>query len=301
MEGDNFAMHDLFVFKQTGVDDQRSGPGLFPHHGHSAPLPGTAGRAGRGLVPRSVRASHSATGPAPVVAGGRHGAVYPDIPGRDPRPVSVHALPGAGPAVEHPPPLPGRVPGPAVRPQRAESAVQGPQRLGPLLGRRIRHAGVGRQSAAADALAASARESGPSTPAGRLVAVRRRIPAAAGGRRGRTGDGRRLARPVARRIDRRRRRAGAAVRIVALAAQGATGTVRPAVAQGIRPHGAGTRAGQSAPQAFQAVGDAFEEPLSGEFARCLQQQNLGLPPELVFQEMARRSDILEIRILSWPC
>src|SRR5205807_7510401 len=29
MEGDNFAMHDLFVFKQTGVDDARCAQGYF--------------------------------------------------------------------------------------------------------------------------------------------------------------------------------------------------------------------------------------------------------------------------------
>jgi tight adherence protein B len=56
------------------------------------------------------------------------------------------------------------------------------------------------------------------------------------------------------------------------------------------------RAGQSVPQAFQAVGDAFEEPLGGEFVRCQQQQNLGLPPDVVFQEMATRSGVLEFRI-----
>ena len=56
------------------------------------------------------------------------------------------------------------------------------------------------------------------------------------------------------------------------------------------------RAGQSVPQAFQAVGEAFEEPLAGEFSRCQQQQNLGLPPEVVFQELAKRSGIVEFRI-----
>src|SRR5690348_9952831 len=56
------------------------------------------------------------------------------------------------------------------------------------------------------------------------------------------------------------------------------------------------RAGQSVPQAFQAVGEAFEEPLAGEFTRCQQQQNLGLPPEVVLQEMARRCLVLELRL-----
>ncbi len=56
------------------------------------------------------------------------------------------------------------------------------------------------------------------------------------------------------------------------------------------------RAGQSVPQSLQAVAEAFEEPLAGEFNRCQQQEKLGLSPEVVFQEMARRSGILEMRI-----
>ena len=56
------------------------------------------------------------------------------------------------------------------------------------------------------------------------------------------------------------------------------------------------RAGQSVSQAFQAVGDGFDEPLGSEFIRCQQQQNLGLPPDVVFQEMAERSGVLEFRI-----
>jgi tight adherence protein B len=56
------------------------------------------------------------------------------------------------------------------------------------------------------------------------------------------------------------------------------------------------RAGQSVPQAFQAVAEAFEDPLASEFAFCQQQQNFGLRPEVAFQEMAQRSGILELRI-----
>jgi tight adherence protein B len=56
------------------------------------------------------------------------------------------------------------------------------------------------------------------------------------------------------------------------------------------------RAGQSVPQAFKAVAEAFEEPLAGEFSRCQQQQDLGLRAEVVLHEMARRSGILELRI-----
>jgi tight adherence protein B len=56
------------------------------------------------------------------------------------------------------------------------------------------------------------------------------------------------------------------------------------------------RAGQSVYQALQAVCDAFEDPVSGEFARCQKQLNLGLSPDVVFREMAEHSGILEIRI-----
>jgi tight adherence protein B len=58
------------------------------------------------------------------------------------------------------------------------------------------------------------------------------------------------------------------------------------------------RAGQSVPQAFQAVAEATEDPVAGEFATCQKQQNLGLRPEVAFQEMAERSGILEMRIFT---
>lgn len=56
------------------------------------------------------------------------------------------------------------------------------------------------------------------------------------------------------------------------------------------------RSGQSVYQALQAVSDAFDNPVSSEFARCQKQLSLGLPPEVVFREMAERSGILEMRI-----
>jgi tight adherence protein B len=56
------------------------------------------------------------------------------------------------------------------------------------------------------------------------------------------------------------------------------------------------RSGQSVPQAFQAVGETLDDPLASEFTRYQHQQNLGLSPEVVFQEMAHRSSILEFRI-----
>jgi tight adherence protein B len=58
------------------------------------------------------------------------------------------------------------------------------------------------------------------------------------------------------------------------------------------------RAGQSVPQAFQAVAETFEDPLAGEFAMCQKQQSLGLRPELCFQELMERSGIVEMRIFA---
>jgi tight adherence protein B len=56
------------------------------------------------------------------------------------------------------------------------------------------------------------------------------------------------------------------------------------------------RAGQTTSQALQGVADEFEQPISGEFAYCYEQQNLGLPPEAAFRDLARRTGLLEIRI-----
>ena len=58
------------------------------------------------------------------------------------------------------------------------------------------------------------------------------------------------------------------------------------------------RAGQSVPQALQAVAEAFDNPLAGEFKACLQKQNLGMRPETAFQAMAEASGIVEVRIFS---
>jgi tight adherence protein B len=57
------------------------------------------------------------------------------------------------------------------------------------------------------------------------------------------------------------------------------------------------RAGQTMPQALQAVADEFDDPLAGEFFRCSEQQNLGLPPEAALRGLAERSGLLEIKIL----
>jgi tight adherence protein B len=56
------------------------------------------------------------------------------------------------------------------------------------------------------------------------------------------------------------------------------------------------RAGQSVSEAFRASVEAFEEPLAGEFGRCLHQIEHGIRPEEAFRELSRRSGILELRI-----
>jgi tight adherence protein B len=56
------------------------------------------------------------------------------------------------------------------------------------------------------------------------------------------------------------------------------------------------RAGQSIPQALRAVADSFQDPIATEFAKCQNQLNLGLAPEVAFREMAKRSGILEVQI-----
>src|SRR5262249_46257555 len=57
------------------------------------------------------------------------------------------------------------------------------------------------------------------------------------------------------------------------------------------------RAGQTMAQAMQAVAEEFEPPLAAEFAYCYEQQNLGLAPETSLRDLARRTGLLEIKIL----
>ncbi len=56
------------------------------------------------------------------------------------------------------------------------------------------------------------------------------------------------------------------------------------------------RSGLSLPQAFQGVSEAFPNPLAAEFARCRDEQNLGILPEVSFHGMAERTGVLEMRI-----
>ncbi len=56
------------------------------------------------------------------------------------------------------------------------------------------------------------------------------------------------------------------------------------------------RSGLSMPQAFQGVAEAFPNPLAAEFARCRDEQNLGILPEISFRGMAERIGVLEMKI-----
>jgi tight adherence protein B len=56
------------------------------------------------------------------------------------------------------------------------------------------------------------------------------------------------------------------------------------------------RAGQTLPQALQAVADEFSSPIAEEFGYCYDQQNLGLSLEAAMRELARRMGILELKI-----
>lgn len=57
------------------------------------------------------------------------------------------------------------------------------------------------------------------------------------------------------------------------------------------------RAGQTIPQALSGVADEFDAPIADEFGYCYEQQNLGLSTEASMYEMARRTGVLELRIL----
>lgn len=56
------------------------------------------------------------------------------------------------------------------------------------------------------------------------------------------------------------------------------------------------RAGQTMSQALQAISDEFQDPIATEFAYCYEQQNLGLSAELAYEDLGRRSGLLEIKI-----
>ena len=56
------------------------------------------------------------------------------------------------------------------------------------------------------------------------------------------------------------------------------------------------RAGQTMSQALLAVADEFTPPIAAEFTYCYEQQNLGLPPEAAYGDLARRNDLIEIKL-----
>jgi tight adherence protein B len=57
------------------------------------------------------------------------------------------------------------------------------------------------------------------------------------------------------------------------------------------------RAGQTMSQALLAVVDEFTTPIASEFSYCYEQQNLGLPPEAAYKDLARRNDLVEIKLM----
>lgn len=56
------------------------------------------------------------------------------------------------------------------------------------------------------------------------------------------------------------------------------------------------RAGQTMQQAFLAIADEFPPPIADEFALCSEQQNLGLSPDEAYQDLAERTDLVEIKL-----
>jgi tight adherence protein B len=61
--------------------------------------------------------------------------------------------------------------------------------------------------------------------------------------------------------------------------------------------GRGVRAGQTLPAAFQTIGDNFDPPIADEFRNCYEQQNLGMSYDAALRDLARRTPIMELRIL----
>jgi tight adherence protein B len=61
--------------------------------------------------------------------------------------------------------------------------------------------------------------------------------------------------------------------------------------------GRGVRAGQTVPAAFQTVADEFDPPICNEFRHCYEQQNLGMSYDAALRDLARRTPMMELRIL----
>jgi tight adherence protein B len=56
------------------------------------------------------------------------------------------------------------------------------------------------------------------------------------------------------------------------------------------------KSGQTIPAALQIIAHDFDAPVSEEFARCYEQQNLGISRETALRDLARRSGIMELQI-----
>jgi len=62
--------------------------------------------------------------------------------------------------------------------------------------------------------------------------------------------------------------------------------------------GRSLRAGTSVPSMVQAIANDFPEPLSTEFRYFFEQQHLGVPQEEALRDMARRVNVMELRIFT---
>ncbi len=58
------------------------------------------------------------------------------------------------------------------------------------------------------------------------------------------------------------------------------------------------RAGQSLPATFRLVADQTPAPLGPEFARCYDEQNLGIPLEQALEEMAKRAPNVDLKFFA---
>ena len=56
------------------------------------------------------------------------------------------------------------------------------------------------------------------------------------------------------------------------------------------------KAGQTIPSALQIIAEDFEPPISAEFTRCHEQQNLGISRESALRQLALRTGIMELQI-----
>jgi tight adherence protein B len=56
------------------------------------------------------------------------------------------------------------------------------------------------------------------------------------------------------------------------------------------------RAGQTISGAMSLIGSQLKPPVAEEFAICCEQQNLGLPPDVALEELARRTGVMELQL-----